>query len=238
MVSHNKKILTYLALFVLISVFIITLKARSTPENENLVREDIETQLMGINTDDIIIGDINNPIKIFEYSDPDCPYCKDLWAHHRDLESEFPNKIIFIYRFYPLSYLHPTALQSSYSFYCVNKLTTNEKFINYVDEYYRLYTNEYTSTHLDTETLYKKHLSIALSVGVKKTDFDECLRAPETNFKIKNDIVRGELKELTKTPSVIIQLPDGKEVTLSGATYRRIERMLLSILDYLPKTAP
>ena len=56
------------------------------------------------------IGPENAPITLIEFSDYECPYCKEWFATtYSQLMSAYPGKIRFVYRDFPLSGLHPNA---------------------------------------------------------------------------------------------------------------------------------
>lgn len=54
-------------------------------------------------------GGATSTVLIVEYSDFECPACKNFYLIMKDLEKEFGNKITFVYRHFPLVGIHPNA---------------------------------------------------------------------------------------------------------------------------------
>ncbi len=68
---------------------------------------------------------------IVEYSDIDCPYCKQLHSTLQELVNE--GKIVWVYRHSPIAQLHPMAYTKSIATECVAKLSNNEGFWSYLN---------------------------------------------------------------------------------------------------------
>ncbi len=84
---------------------------------------------------DHVRGSVDAPIKIFEYSDIDCPYCKSLHPILVRLVEEKPETVAWIYRHHPLDNLHPFARMKAEATECVAELSNNPAaFWNFIDE--------------------------------------------------------------------------------------------------------
>ena len=64
-----------------------------------------------IDEDDHIRGNPNAPIVIVEYSDFDCPFCKNFHSTMNQVMSSYgaEGNVAWVYRHFPLEQLHPSA---------------------------------------------------------------------------------------------------------------------------------
>lgn len=81
---------------------------------------------------DHIIGDINAPVKLVEYSDIDCPFCQRVHPTLAQLKKDYGDKVAWVYRQNPLS-IHPNAETKAVAAECVAKLAGNEAFWKFLD---------------------------------------------------------------------------------------------------------
>lgn len=58
---------------------------------------------------DHVKGDPKAKVLIVEYSDFQCPACRNYYPITREIEAEFENKIAFVYRHFPLNNIHANA---------------------------------------------------------------------------------------------------------------------------------
>ncbi|MFA5827709.1 MAG: thioredoxin domain-containing protein, partial [Candidatus Paceibacterota bacterium] len=123
-----------------------------------------------ISATDHIRGDINAPIKIVEYSDTECPFCKRFHVTMQQVMNEYGKngKVAWVYRHSPIDSLHPKARKEAEATECANELGGNDKFWEYID---RVYEITPANNGLDPLELPK----IATYVGLNVTDFNTCL---------------------------------------------------------------
>ncbi|WP_419172247.1 DsbA family protein [Halobacteriovorax sp.] len=60
-------------------------------------------------SDDLIIGNPNAKVKIYEYSDFQCPFCFRALETVKQLMDEYGKDVAFIYRHLPIDSIHPQA---------------------------------------------------------------------------------------------------------------------------------
>jgi protein-disulfide isomerase len=84
---------------------------------------------------DHIRGDINAPVKIVEFSDIDCPFCKRFHSTMQEVMKTYGDsgKVAWVYRHFPLTQLHPDAANKAEASECVAELGGNDKFWAFVD---------------------------------------------------------------------------------------------------------
>lgn len=173
-----------------------------------------------VTKDDHIRGDINSPIKIVEFSDLECPFCKRFHETMQQVMAEYDGKVAWVYRHFPLESIHANARSAAEASECVNGLGGNDMFWAYTDSLF------------ETRKLDKTSLVLAaVSLGLDKQRFEECL-----NSRKYSDIVSSHLADATNsggrgTPHSIIIGPDGKKAVISGAQpYSNVKQIIDLIL--------
>ncbi len=67
-------------------------------------------------------GPANAPITIVEFSDYQCPFCRQWHAQvYKQLLAAYPDKIRFVYRNFPLTSIHPEALPAAEAALCAGE---------------------------------------------------------------------------------------------------------------------
>lgn len=87
-------------------------------------------EISAVTAGDYIIGSIDAPIVIVEYSDLECPYCKRFSATMKEIVAESNGQVAWVYRHWVV---HPGALPKAGASECVAKLKGNDAFWKYVD---------------------------------------------------------------------------------------------------------
>lgn len=62
---------------------------------------------VAVSADDHLLGE--GPVTLVEYSDFQCPACGAYWPLLKQLQTDFPGKLILVYRHFPLRRIHPNA---------------------------------------------------------------------------------------------------------------------------------
>lgn len=93
---------------------------------------DTTVKLAPVTAEDHVNGDINAPIKIVEYSDIDCPFCKRFHSTLEQVKALYGDKVVWVYRHFPITQLHPDSFNKSHATECVAELGGNDKFWQYL----------------------------------------------------------------------------------------------------------
>ncbi|KKS31423.1 hypothetical protein A2380_03495 [candidate division WWE3 bacterium RIFOXYB1_FULL_43_24] len=89
--------------------------------------------LIALNDADYVRGDKSARVLLFEYSDYDCPFCKQVHPTLQTLLDDNAGKVAWIYRQFPLDQLHPTARSKSEAALCAGKIGGNDAFWAFSD---------------------------------------------------------------------------------------------------------
>lgn len=87
---------------------------------------------------DHIYGDSNAPIKIIEYSDLECPFCKRFHETMKRVVADSNGQVAWVYRNFPLAQLHPNAQALAEAAECVASVAGNDAYWKFLDEIFAL----------------------------------------------------------------------------------------------------
>ena len=183
-----------------------------------------------ITDDDHIRGNPNAPVKIVEYSDTECPFCKRFHGTMNQIMSEYgeSGKVAWVYRHYPLDALHKKADKEAEAMECAAEQggspsplgTSNDTFWRYAD---RLFEVTPSNDGLDPADLPK----IAQFVGLDVKKFNACLSSGKYAEHVEEDTQNAQATGGNGTPWSIIVAPNGKKYPLSGAQpYEAVKQLI------------
>lgn len=167
-----------------------------------------------VSASDHIRGNPDAPVKIIEFSDLECPFCKRFHETMQTVMSEYgkEGKVAWAYRHFPLTTIHPKALKEAEATECAATLGDDTKFWAYVD---RLFEITPSNNGLDLTQLPQ----IAQDIGLDRERFETCLtNSGETYTKrIEADYQDAVASGGAGTPYSILIAPNGKKFVISGA---------------------
>jgi protein-disulfide isomerase len=169
-------------------------------------------QIRPVSNDDHVRGDPNAQVKIVEYSDPECPFCKQFHSTMKQVIAEYgeSGKVAWVYRHFPLEQLHSKAPNEAEALECANELGGNDKFWQYTDRIYEITKSNNT---LDPAELPK----IASFVGLDVNKFNECLSSGRYSDKVVKDTENAVAIGGNGTPWSIVIGKGGKKYPINGA---------------------
>jgi protein-disulfide isomerase len=166
--------------------------------------------LKPITPSDHIRGNINAPIKIIEFSDTECSYCKQFQSTLNQLMALYPGKIAWVYRHYPIDNLHSKARREATATECAAKLGGNDTFWKYLDKIFEITPS---NNGLDPVQL----PIIAGQIGLNIDDFNKCLAGSEFNNLIESEVKEAINLGAQGTPYGVIIAPNGIKTEIPGA---------------------
>jgi len=87
-------------------------------------------EVPSVSTEDHIIGSIDAPVIVIEYSDLECPYCKRFGDVMKEVVAESNGQVAWVYRHW---IVHQGALPKAAAAECVAKLKGQDAFWQYID---------------------------------------------------------------------------------------------------------
>ena len=94
--------------------------------------------MAAVTGEDHIRGSIDAEVVLVEFSDLDCPFCKQLHPTLKRLVDEYDGRVAWVYRHYPLEQLHPNAPLLAEASECVAQIKGNDAFWEFIDRYFAL----------------------------------------------------------------------------------------------------
>ena len=168
-----------------------------------------EIKIASITADDHILGNPEAKIKLIEFSDTECPYCKQFHVSlHKIIDTYGKDgTVAWVYRHFPIDRLHKKARKEAEASECAADQGGNDAFWKYIDEVYKRTTS---NDELDPAELPK----IASEQGLNVTAFNTCLSSGKFSAKINEQIKDANASGGNGTPYSVLILKDkvSKEV--------------------------
>lgn len=167
-------------------------------------------ELVPVSTSDHVFGDSNAPITIIEYSDLECPFCKQFHGTMKAVIAAYPGQVKWVYRNFPLEQLHPNAPKLAEAAECVAEVGGNDTYWAFIDEIFR---------RAPINTFFKmEELNAAVSaVGVNATAFNTCYQSGKYATKIQQEIQDAVASGGNGTPHNILVDASGKTTLIPGS---------------------
>lgn len=166
--------------------------------------------IRGVQANDHVRGNPNAPIVIVEYSDPECPFCKNFHQTMKQVMDAYgaDGKIAWVYRHFPLDSIHPKARAEAQAMECAAEIGGNDAFWKFTD---RLYEITPSNNGFDLSKLSE----VATFAGVDKAKFEACIASDKHKDRIQSDLDEVVAAGGRGTPHSII-LVDGEQVPVEG----------------------
>lgn len=180
--------------------------------------------MAAVTAGDHIRGNPDAPVKIVEYSDFECPFCKRFHETMRQVMDEYgeSGKVAWVYRHFPLDSLHPVkARAEAVASECANEVGGNDAFWQFSDRFFELTpSNNQTAT----ETVIPQ---IIREIGVDETRFKECFESGRYDEHVAGDLENAMATGGNGTPWSIAVTASGKKYPLSGAQpYEAVKQLI------------
>ncbi len=154
-------------------------------EKEKQISES-RANLTTIKDDDYFIGNKDAKIMILEYSDSDCPYCSSYHKTLKKLLEDYSDKIVWVYRHFPLDSLHPNSRGKAEAFECAGE---QGKFWDLVN---KSYENQKASLS-DFETWVS-------DFGMNVNQYKECVSSKKYADKVESQYKDAQKLGASGTP--------------------------------------
>jgi protein-disulfide isomerase len=143
-----------------------------------------------ISDNDHIRGNKNAPVKIVEFSDYQCPFCKRHHPTMQQIMAEYGDQVAWIYKHYPLDSLHPQARPAAEASECIWEQKGDDGFWQFTDD---IFANQ---ARIGSD-LYNE---LAGKIGVNMNQFQDCVDSRKYQSKVEADYQAGLKAGVTGTP--------------------------------------
>jgi protein-disulfide isomerase len=153
-------------------------------------------------------GPADAPVTVVEFSDLQCPHCKEAQPTIEKLMAEEKN-VRLVFQNFPLP-LHDWASKAAYYGDCIGR-TSPDAFWKYVASVYDA-QKDITASNAD-----EKLTAIAEQAGARGPDTAACAAKPDTVARVQRSVALGAALEVTGTPTLFV---NGRKISnVSGLPY-------------------
>lgn len=157
-------------------------------------------------------GNPNASVVITEFSDFECPACKNASSLVKQLAEHYQEKVKIEYKHFPLTRIHAKAFDAALASECAND---QGKFWEMHD---KIFENQENITKQDLK-LYASQIA-----GIDSASFNACLDSRSEASIVNADIEEGKSLSIDGTPTFFL---NGQEV----ANYNNLETKILEALQ-------
>ena len=140
--------------------------------------------------DDPVKGPEDATVTVVEFSDFQCPACRQAHFRMPELFEKYGDKIKFVYRDFPLLGKHPDALPAAVAAHCAGDQ----------GKYWEMHDKLFKSSRLKTDDF--KAFAGELSLDSEK--FEACLKDPAREKEVREDLADGRDYGVSSTPTFYV----------------------------------
>jgi protein-disulfide isomerase len=198
---------------IIIAAAVVFTGDNPTPANpgntNNSGTEQPQAKIPEVTEDDYVQGNPDAPIKIVEYSDPECPFCIRLHPTLKQLVEEYEGQVAWVYRHLDTG-LHSKMLAEVTAAECAGELGGNDVFWSYLN---RIYSSTSGNDALDLDLLPQ----FATDLGLDLNAFNECVNDGRYISVVRSQTEDAFAAGGRGTPFSVIITPNGEQIQVSGA---------------------
>lgn len=160
---------------------------------------------------DHIRGDLSKAkVAVVEFSDFECPYCKQLHPTMLKMMEVYPEDVAWVYRHFPLESIHPNARPAAHASECVAELAGNDGFWKFTDG---IFNFAGSGSPFEPNNL----ASIVSAAGADITAFNTCQTSGKYDNKIDDYITDASNAGAQGTPDLtVVNLKTGEAVHIGA----------------------
>ena len=145
-----------------------------------------------------VLGKSSAKVELVEFSDFQCPYCKQFFNEtYKQLKEKYidTGKVKLVFRHFPLTNIHPFAQKAGEAAECASR---QKKFFEYHDVLFEKGQSNGTGLAVSDLKQYAKDL------GLNTSKFNSCLDNGETAEIVKGDQATGSKVGVSGTPTAFV----------------------------------
>jgi protein-disulfide isomerase len=158
-------------------------------------------------------GPADSKITMVEFSDFECPHCRQLHEYLKTLEQKYPQARI-VFKNYPIEAIHPWAMTAAIAGHCAFETSS--------DAFWKMESAIFDQQDLiSAENAYDKLTDAAVAAGLQRDAFRACLADPAAKEAVQADLALGQKLGVNSTPTVFI---NGREAV--GGDPSAVEQLI------------
>jgi protein-disulfide isomerase len=163
----------------------------------DLTRDPLAEARAKLQTQDApVLGDPKATVKLVEFSDFECPVCRNLHDVLRGLLPNYP-QVQVIFKDFPIDQLHPWARTAALAGRCA--------YLQDAKAFWKMYDLIYDGQALiSAENAWAKMNDFAGQVGLEPERFKSCLASPEAAADVDASRANGQQLDVSSTPTLFV----------------------------------
>lgn len=218
--------------FAMIAIAVFFTGSReSTPSTQIVTPEQQVTTATGprpVDESDYVRGNPNAPILMIEYSDYDCPFCKQFHETMVQIMEEFgiEGRVGWVYRQFPLPQLHPNAPRISEAALCVGDIGGQSAFWQFSDLIFE-------QREANEPTNMVRLPEYAERAGVERGAYDACMSSGRMKATVEASMEDAFNIGARGTPYTILVAGNQQAVINGAQSYTTVRGIVSNLLDQL-----
>ena len=160
-------------------------------------------------------GPATAPATVVEFSDLQCPHCKEAQPTLDKLAVEDKN-VRLVFQSFPIAQIHDWAMKAAEYADCIGR-TNNDAFWKFVETVYGA-QSDITAANAD-----EKLKGFADAAGVNGAEIATCAAKPETTSRVEHSIDLGKSLDVNSTPTIFI---NGRMLSAGGIPYDVLKKLV------------
>ncbi len=210
------------------AIYLSSTKEVAAPTDAGMTPTSETPEIRQVDESDHVRGNPNAQIMFVEYSDFDCPFCKNFHETMTRIMDEYGSsgKVAWTYRHFPIAQLHPNSPKIAEASECVAELGGHAAFWRFADIVFREKpTND--STEMSRLPEY------AESAGVSRSDFETCLASGKYTEKINASIKEAVAAGAIGTPHTLVLIGDQSGVVNGAQPYEVVKQIVDNLIEQM-----
>jgi protein-disulfide isomerase len=143
------------------------------------------------------LGDAKAPVTLVEYSDFECPVCRNLHDVLRGMLQNYAGKVRVVFKDFPIEQIHPWARTAAIAGRCAYQQDPKA--------FWKMYDFIYDNQELiSAANAWTKMADYAGQSGLDAGAFKSCMASPEAGAAVNASRANGQKLEVNSTPTVFV----------------------------------
>lgn len=141
-------------------------------------------------------GPADAAVTVVEYSDFQCPSCRQLHQALKAIVPSYP-QVRFVFKDFPLTQIHPWAMTAAIAGRCAYQQKP--------EAFWKLHDTIFDNQEvISAENVWQKMLDFAAPVDLDVEAFRSCMASPEASQAIQENVKEAQALKVANTPTVFV----------------------------------
>lgn len=169
------------------------------------------------------LGPADAPITVVEFSDFECPHCRELYRTMKVLEPRYP-MIRVVFKDFPISQIHPWAQTAAIGAHCAYQQSPGA--------FWRVHDALFENQDvISSENVWDKLQTFARQAALDPDALKACMASPDARQAVQANLVEGQSLGVNSTPTVFVNgrpVVGGEKPTLEQYLSYQIQTLHLA----------